>query len=79
MATRVLKIELRNMHRKVMESVTLPSDAPFRKAVLTLLNLVVGKPDHEVISSFWTISGGGENESNGMKYLMLSKYGTGLR
>lgn len=75
MATRVLKTELRNVYRKVMEHLSLPSDAPFRKATLVLLNLVIGKHDSDMRPPYWTLC---VQDEPCMKRFMLDKYAGGL-
>jgi len=75
MSTRVLKSELRTLHRKVMEKITLPSDAPFRIASLVLLNNVVESSAN--VSAYWSLAKGEDGPC--MKELLQRKYSEGLR
>ncbi len=82
MATRVLKCELRMFHRKVMEKISLPSDAPFRKAAMVMLNTVVGSSDQSGTGSYYWSSmneSGRPEDELCMKQLILGKYSEGLR
>jgi hypothetical protein len=56
---------------------SLPSDAPFRKAALQLLNVVVGKQERggEVRSPYWTLC---TDAIPCMKNQILEKYSMGL-